>query len=104
MGKGVDLRKAKLKFVEFRGLDMAEVRWPEDEDHFVVEDYPATLDRLLATWRARSDLASRRLAASFGVVRKWVGPKQRVGVVSKADLIEVGGEEAVADFLRVIGH
>ena len=101
---GVDLRGAKLSHVEFRGLDMELVKWPEDEDHFVIEDYPATLDRLLATWKTRSDAGSKRLVASFGILRRWVGAKQRVGVVSKADLLEAGGEEAVVDFSRLVGH
>ena len=100
---GVDLRGAKLSHVEFRGLDMESVKWPEDEDQFLVKDHPATLDRLLPTWKSRSDLGSKRLAASFGVVRKWVGTNQRVGVISKGDLLEAGGEEAVADFLRMMG-
>jgi uncharacterized protein YjbI with pentapeptide repeats len=102
--KGVDFRKAKFHFVEFRGLDMTEVHWPEDRDHYVVHDFAATLDRLLAVWQSRSDSRSKRLAASFAIVRKWLGPNQEVGVVSKADLVEAGGEDAVAEFLRLVGR
>lgn len=99
--RDVDFSKARFTYVEFRGLDMDHVRWPESDDQFVIDDYPATLDRLLAIWQARQDMASRQLAAAFGVVRKWVSPRQRVGVVSEADLLEAGGEEAVAEFLEL---
>lgn len=102
--RDVDLRRSRLKCVEFRGLDLDRVRWPDDEDHFVLQDYPAVLDRLLVMWSARSDPGSKRLAASFGVVRKWLGPNQRVGVISRFDLVRAGGEEAVAEFLRLIGR
>jgi uncharacterized protein YjbI with pentapeptide repeats len=102
--KGVDLRQAKLLYVQFRGLDMDQVYWPEDGEHFLVEDYPATLDRMLAAFGARSDLGSKRVAAVLGMHRKWAGPNQRLGVVSKAELLALGGAEAVVEFLRVLGH
>jgi uncharacterized protein YjbI with pentapeptide repeats len=101
--RGVDLRRARLKHVEFRGLDMSEVLWPEGADHLIVEDYPATLDRALQAIKGRNDLASKRLGVVLSMKRKWAGPRQKLGVLSKPDLIEAGGPEAVAELLRVIG-
>jgi Pentapeptide repeats (8 copies) len=102
--RGVDFRDAKFRFVEFRNLDLDDVIWPKDEGHYVVQDFPSMLDRALAEWSNREDLRSRRLATFFSGVRKWLGPKQRVGVISRDDLRYIGGEAAVSDFLQLIGH
>jgi uncharacterized protein YjbI with pentapeptide repeats len=99
--RGVDFRCAKLHLVEFRGLDLDEVRLPEDEEHLLITDYRNALDRVLDTLKTRSDLHSRRLAALLGSCRKWAGPNQKQGVLNKRDLIEAGGEGAVAEFLRL---
>lgn len=99
--KGVDLRGARLHFVEFRELDMSDVRWPEGDDHIVLADYVACLDRALDALSARSDVRAKSLAAILQVARKWAGPNQRVGIVSKRDLVEAGGEGAVDEFLRL---
>ena len=39
----VDLSRAKLRWVEFRGLDLDTVRFPDDEDHLILNDYPRSL-------------------------------------------------------------
>ena len=70
--KRVDLRRAKLRGSEFRGLDLDEVLFPEDEDHIVVEDYPQILDRLLAYFGERRDMGSQRLAARFEHKKQWL--------------------------------
>jgi len=88
----VDLSRAKLRWVEFRGLDLDTVRFPDDEDHLILNDYPRLLDRLLQTLVGREDSASRRLAAVFGNRRKWAGQKQTRGVLNKNDLLQIGGE------------
>jgi uncharacterized protein YjbI with pentapeptide repeats len=100
---GVDLRRSKLRHVEFRGLDMSEVQWPEGDDHLVVDDYTATLDRALVVLKGRTDVASKKLSAVLGMKRKWAGHDQKRGVLSIPDLIEAGGREAVTDLLRAIG-
>ena len=101
--KGVNMRRAKLKHVEFRGLDMGDVQWPEGDEHLVVENYTATLDRALDVLKGRTDIASKKLGVVLGMKRKWAGPNQRRGVLSKADLLEAGGPEAVSELLRAIG-
>jgi uncharacterized protein YjbI with pentapeptide repeats len=101
--KRVDFRRAKLRWTEFRGLDLNEVLFPEDEDHIVVDNYPETVERLLAHFRGRPDLASRNFVTSFEHKRQWLGPRQRVGVLNRNDLIETGGEEGLETVLQIIG-
>jgi uncharacterized protein YjbI with pentapeptide repeats len=99
--KRIDFRRAKLRWSEFRGLDLDEVFFPEDEDHIVVENYPEILDRLLASFRGRSDLGSRGLVAIFENRKKWLGPRQRVGVLNKHDLIESAGEDGLQAVMKI---
>jgi uncharacterized protein YjbI with pentapeptide repeats len=101
--KRVDLRRAKLRWTEFKGLDLDDVLFPEDEDHIIVDDFPQTLDRLLAYFGARSDMGSQRLAVCFEHDKKWLGSRQEVGVLNKRDLIESGGEEGFESVMKIIG-
>jgi uncharacterized protein YjbI with pentapeptide repeats len=101
--KRVDFRLAKLRWTEFRGLDLDEVRFPEDEDHIVVDNYPEVLERLLAYFRGLPDLGSRGFVTSFEHKKQWLGPRQRVGVLNRADLIETGGKEGLKTVLEIIG-
>ena len=101
--KQVDLRRTTLRGSEFRGLDLDEVLFPQDEDHIVVGDYPQTLDRLLAYFGGRSDMGSQRLAARFEHEKQWLGRRQRVGVLNKHDLVASGGEEGLNTVMKIIG-
>jgi uncharacterized protein YjbI with pentapeptide repeats len=101
--KRVDLRRAKLRWSQFRRLDLDDVLFPEDDDHIVVENYPETLDRLLAYFNGRSDLGSQRLAARFEHEKEWLGPRQKVGVLNRQDLTESGGEEGIRTVLKIVG-
>jgi uncharacterized protein YjbI with pentapeptide repeats len=102
--KGVDLRRAELRFVEFRGLDMDDVQWPESPDYLVVDDYCAKLDRALDWLKGRTDVGSRRLIATIGSDRKWAGANQKRGVLSLPDLKRsAGSDAAVTELLRAIG-
>jgi uncharacterized protein YjbI with pentapeptide repeats len=101
--KRVDFRRAKLRWSEFRGLDLDEVSFPTDEDHIVIDNYPETLDRLLAHFRGRSDVGSRALATCFEHEKKWLGSRQRVGVLNKHDLIESGGADGFEVVVKIIG-
>jgi uncharacterized protein YjbI with pentapeptide repeats len=101
--KRVDFRRANLRWSEFRGLDLDEVLFPEDDDHIVIENFPATLDRLLAQFRGRPDLTSRKLVGRFELDKKWLGPRQKVGVLNKQDLVESVGEEGLRVVMQIIG-
>jgi uncharacterized protein YjbI with pentapeptide repeats len=99
--RGVDLRRARLLFVGFRGLNMDSVAWPEGDEHIIIDDYPATLDKVIAILRTRSDDPSKGLAGLLADSRKWVGPQQKKGVVSKLELREIGGDAIVIEFLKL---
>jgi uncharacterized protein YjbI with pentapeptide repeats len=98
----VDFSRAKLRWVEFRGLDLETVRFPEDDDHLIVDDYPRVLDRLLERASGRDDVASKRLTAVLLNKRKWVGAGQHRGVFNKSDLLEIVGEEGLRSVLEII--
>ena len=99
--KGADFRRARFRYVEFRNLDMLDVRWPEDEEHVVLDDYPAALDRVLAVLQTRSDVRSGELAAVLECYRKWVGSKQRQGVIELKLWVELVGQEMSRELLRI---
>jgi hypothetical protein len=81
---------------------MKDVRWPEGDDYLIVDDYVATLDRLLNALKKSDSLSHRNLAAFLGMKRKWAGAHQKVGVLSKPELMDVAGTEAVDELLRLI--
>jgi uncharacterized protein YjbI with pentapeptide repeats len=99
--QGVDFSRAIFRNVEFRHLDMADVRWPVNDDHVVVDGYVPALDRVLALVAGRTDLPARRLAGTVGMMRKWAGPKQQVGVVTQSWIREVAGGELADEALRI---
>jgi uncharacterized protein YjbI with pentapeptide repeats len=98
----VDFSRAQLRSVEFRGLDLDNVRFPTDEDHLLLNDYLQTLDKLLEALRGRKDTTSKMLAGYFSVYRKWAGPRQRQGVLNQNDLLETVGEEGLRSVLEII--
>ena len=99
--EGVDFRRARFFHVEFRRLDMSDVRWPDDPDHVLISDYAATLDRILGFLEGREDLPARQLKAMLGLKRKWSGPRQEIGVISKREF-EFAGAELVAELLALL--
>lgn len=100
---GVDFSRAVLRMTEFRCLNMENVRFPADNGHIIVDDYPATLDNLIQVFESRTDMGSKGLVVDLTMLRKWAGSKQRRGVLNKKDLIEFGGEERTAELLKLIG-
>lgn len=98
----VDFSGVSFRWVEFRHLDLATVRFPERPDHLVVDDYPARLDRLLRMVEGRSDLPSRQLHARFARARKYAGAAQRRGVVNLDELGELAGPDLLEPALRIL--
>jgi fluoroquinolone resistance protein len=92
----VDFSRAKLRSVEFRGLNLDAVTFPVDDEHLVLNQYPDALDVLLDQLRRQSDVPSKQLVAYFSVMRKWVGPKQLRGVINWRDIADIAGKEGVA--------
>jgi hypothetical protein len=52
--------------------------------------------------KGREDIPSRKLSAILANDRKWLGPKQRRGVLSKEDILGAGGQQGLELVLRVI--
>jgi len=74
---------------------------PEGDDYIVVENYLTKLDRALDLLKGQTDVASKTLSAILAMKRKWAGPNQKRGVLSKRELIEAGASKAVK-LLRAI--
>jgi len=98
----VDLRHATLRWSEFRGLDLDNILFPEDSDHIVVHNFPLAVDHLLGHFGGGTDLASRRLYTFFENKRRWLGPRQKVGVLNKQDLMQMGGEDGLRTVMKII--
>jgi hypothetical protein len=102
--RNVDFTRAKLLWVGFRGLNLDTVRFPEDAEHIILNDYPSQLDLLLRIFGNRIDTPSQALAAGLEVQRKWLGPKQRRGVLNTNDILEIGGQQLLDLVLDVLGR
>jgi uncharacterized protein YjbI with pentapeptide repeats len=101
--KRVDFRRAKLHYCEFRGLDLDDVLFPEDDNHIVIDGYPEVLDRLLAFFRGRFDLPSQKLVGKFEHHKRWLGSRQRVGILNGQDLRGAVGGDHLRTVLEIIG-
>lgn len=100
---GVDLRDATLRHVEFRNLDMNNVKWPESNQHIVLSNYKACLSKMLDTLGDCKDESSKRVQAIFRMKLKWAGPNQREGVLSKTDLLEQASPDVLTQLLSLCG-
>jgi pentapeptide repeat protein len=98
----VDFSQATLHFVEFRGLDLDHVRFPDDTQHIIIKNYVPTLDRMIEALRLEDDPGFNRIRGYLESCRKWAGPKQVQGVINVEDLKEIAGEEAVKRVLHMI--
>lgn len=98
----VDLSRARLRWTEFRGLDLADISPPSDDDHIALHNFPTVVGRLIEHLDAKSDLSSRRLNAVFKNKKKWLGSDDSIGILSKSDIIEAGGQEGLQSVLQII--
>ncbi|HJZ94929.1 MAG TPA: pentapeptide repeat-containing protein [Candidatus Solibacter sp.] len=98
----VDFSRASLRDVEFRELDLDRVRFPEDGNHVVVQNWRETLDRLIGLLSTRGQPEWRGLVAVLQFERKWIGPNQRQGVLNKVDLEETIGAEGLREFMSLL--
>jgi uncharacterized protein YjbI with pentapeptide repeats len=99
--RGVDFSNALFTNVEFRKLDMADVRWPTEEDHLVVTDYVANLERAIAELDTFSGDAARRTRAILAHKLKWAGPAQQTGVIRLRDLRSLASPEVMDRLLEL---
>jgi uncharacterized protein YjbI with pentapeptide repeats len=85
----VDFSRARLRDVEFRGLTLDRVRFPEDAEHLIIRDFPSVLDRLISVLKQQGDETARLLIAFLSVYRKWTVPNAW-GVLNKQDIADAG--------------
>lgn len=90
----VDFSRAKLRFVDFRGLSL-EVKLPNDAEHIIITNYVETLDRMLDVLRVQHDQTAKTLVAVLLNYRKWAVPDQFQGVFNIEDLREIAGKDGV---------
>jgi uncharacterized protein YjbI with pentapeptide repeats len=98
----VDFRKATFEYVEFIGLEMDRVHWPEAEDHSIVTSYQDFLDLMISTWGSRKDNAALGLSGMAMRLKKRCSPAQKVGVFSRAEVVDAAGEQGFQEFLRLL--
>lgn len=100
----VDFTGAKLRHVEFRGLTLESVRLPDNSEHIIINNYAATLDKLIADLQQRQDATSRKLLAYLSVFRKWATPMQYRGVLNLGDIAEIAGAEGLRSFRELVAQ
>ena len=100
----VDFSRAKLRDVEFRGLNLEGVRLPRDSEHILVKNFSAVLDKLIDALERQGDRTARILVAGFQINRQWACPGAP-GVLNTRDLAEAGDDavERVQELLRTFG-
>jgi uncharacterized protein YjbI with pentapeptide repeats len=100
----VDFSCADLRDVEFRGLIVDRVRFPNDADHIVINDFAGVLDNLIGALTLQGDQTAAMLIAYLSVGRKWTVSGAR-GVLNKRDLAECGTDAVgrLSGLLRQFG-
>jgi uncharacterized protein YjbI with pentapeptide repeats len=98
----VDFRRAKLRWVEFRGLELTEIYPPEDNDHIIIKNYQEALDRLCRFFSGHPDSSSKKLVGLFANCRKHVPNRRAIGILNKNDLVDIAGREGLQAVLRII--
>lgn len=93
---GVDFRQAQFRHVEFRNLNLDKVLLPEGESYIRYRDFPRALTEMLASLASRDgDRDLSRLALILKNRKKWLGPHQQKGLLSKSDILNAGGQRAL---------
>jgi uncharacterized protein YjbI with pentapeptide repeats len=94
-----DFSQARLRGVEFRGIDLKDVTFPSDDAHIVIPNYRDALDRALAIAKTSSDPKAKLMAGYLTIRRDWAGS---VGVINRQDLVDFDGEEFAQAFLELV--
>ena len=98
----VDFSRAQFRMVGFEKLALDRVIWPDDDEHIVVDDYPAVVDRILARLEGQDDVRARSVLGLYSWHKKWLVPEQEKGVVSLWDLRKYGGQAMVDEILPLL--
>lgn len=97
--RNLDLTQARLRYTAFHSLDLDSVRFPEDDEHIICENYPAILDELLEEFRRSDDIDSQVAVAGLEVRRSCASNRD---VVNKKDLRDSFGVDGAVRALEVI--
>jgi hypothetical protein len=105
--RGVDLSRARPRDLRLIGVDLgcawADVRLPEDAEHWLVEDWPAFCDRAEAAIRLLAEGDLKDVAEIWlDDERSIRGPAQSIGFVATWDLRHLGGDDLVDLVRRVV--
>jgi uncharacterized protein YjbI with pentapeptide repeats len=99
----VDFSEATLRYVKFGGLKLERVRWPEDDNHIVIRNYDAALDRMVAQVTGKNDEFSNRVRRLVEVERTCGGTiPEYVSVFNRGDLIKQWGDNGAAEFENLL--
>jgi uncharacterized protein YjbI with pentapeptide repeats len=96
----VDFTEARLREVEFRRLNLDNVKLPASDEHVIVHRYRCVLDRALHALADDPHPNAPALRAFLEVEARWVGPRQEVGVFSRRDLADIADPEYAVELLR----
>jgi hypothetical protein len=90
-----------MRGVEFVGLDLDKVRFPQDERHLVVRDYRCVLATGLLLLEGDDSPDARALRIDLQRRLDFAGPNQEVGLFHLGDF----GKYVPEDFaVEVLGH
>jgi uncharacterized protein YjbI with pentapeptide repeats len=90
----VDFSAAKFRWVAFRNLNLDKVKFPNDENHMVLDNYANFLKVAVAELKDSTEVGLRQVLAVLENHLKWIGPKQIRGVISRNDFLECRPEAA----------
>jgi uncharacterized protein YjbI with pentapeptide repeats len=102
--KNVDFTRAKLRHVEFRGLNLDRVRLPSDSENIATSSHSATLDKLIGSLQSHQDTTGRKLLAFLSVLRKWAAPGEARGVINLGDIADIAGAEGVDRIRKLLAQ
>ncbi|HEY2028897.1 MAG TPA: pentapeptide repeat-containing protein [Myxococcales bacterium] len=80
--RDVDLSAATLKWVDFRKINMASVKWPTDERHLVVHNYRHVLAATAKHFESHRESDAAPLARWLKKQLEKAGDDQQVGVIN----------------------
>jgi uncharacterized protein YjbI with pentapeptide repeats len=102
--RGVDFSKARLRWVEFRGIELDDVRLPADPDHIIIErDFRGMIDWILEATSREEDDVAKVINVLARHHRSRGAPNQKRGLlVHMKDLADFVGPEGPRRLLEII--
>lgn len=80
---------AVLRYVNFRGFNLAAVKLPDDPALRVIENYPCVLRKAVSALGGREDKPAPRLRGQ----QRGLEPRFPLGLFNRDDYVCTGGEE-----------